>query len=152
MAADGVIRASDSDRERAVVILRDGYAAGRLTLAEFDDRTTAAFSARTWGELRALTRDLPGDPALGADVPASRAASQRAGHSPLPGSGDQPDWDARQESVPRLLPALPIALVWLAISLTAHSVLAFVPIMLLIMAGLRFAGGPRRHRGGHGHQ
>jgi hypothetical protein len=151
MAADGVIRASDSDRERVVVILRDGYAAGRLTLAEFDERTTAAFSARTWGELRALSRDLPGDPALGADAPASRPVPQRASQSlPPEGSADQPDWAGRHEGMPRLLPALPIALVWLAISLTAHSVLAFVPILLLIMVGLRFAGAPRRDRGGHG--
>jgi hypothetical protein len=151
MAADGVIRASDSDRERVVVILRDGYAAGRLSLAEFDDRTTAAFSARTWDELRALTRDLPGDPALGADVPASRPAQRASQGRPLPGPDDQPDWAGRHEGMPRLLPALPIALVWLAISLTAHSVLAFIPIMLLILAGLRFAGAPRRDRGDRDH-
>ena len=59
MPTDDAIRASDADREHAVGLLRDGYACGRLTLAEFDERTTAAFASRTWGELRKLTRDLP---------------------------------------------------------------------------------------------
>ena len=59
MSTDDAIRASDADREHAVGMLRDGYATGRLTLAEFDDRTTAALTSRTWGELRGLTRDLP---------------------------------------------------------------------------------------------
>lgn len=59
MTSDGGIRASDSDRENVVEILRDAYSTGRLTMAEFDERTTAAFAARTWGELRKLTADLP---------------------------------------------------------------------------------------------
>jgi len=75
MPTDDAIRASDADREHAVGLLRDGYACGRLTLAEFDERTTAAFASRTWGELRKLTRDLPAPgqrpplPAAPADVP-----------------------------------------------------------------------------------
>ena len=59
MTNDGGIRASDSDRENVVEILRDAYSTGRLTMAEFDERTTVAFAARTWGELRKLTADLP---------------------------------------------------------------------------------------------
>ena len=59
MTDDGGIRASDADREHVVEILREAYSAGRLTLEEFDERTTSAFAAKTWGGLRALTRDLP---------------------------------------------------------------------------------------------
>ena len=47
MPTDDAIRASDADREHAVGLLRDGYACGRLTLAEFDERTTAAFASKT---------------------------------------------------------------------------------------------------------
>jgi hypothetical protein len=72
MATDDPIRASDNDREVVVAALRDAYTAGRLTMEEFDERTSAAYQARTWGELRKLTIDLPTQPILGADVPGRR--------------------------------------------------------------------------------
>jgi hypothetical protein len=69
MASDH-IRASDHDRDAVVGMLRDAFAEGRLTLEEFQERTTAAYAGRTWGDLRELTRDLPVQPILGADLPA----------------------------------------------------------------------------------
>ena len=62
------IRASDQDREGVVSILRDSYTEGRLTLDEFGERTTAAYAARTWGDLLDLTADLPVQPPLGPPV------------------------------------------------------------------------------------
>lgn|SRR5215471_2915928 len=59
MTSDDALRASDRDRELAAEVLRDAYAAGRIDLDEFHDRAGAAYSARTWGELRDLTADLP---------------------------------------------------------------------------------------------
>jgi hypothetical protein len=53
------LRASDADRERAVVLLREHAAQGRLTLEEFTERMSAAFLARTNDELEELARDLP---------------------------------------------------------------------------------------------
>jgi hypothetical protein len=53
------LRASDADRERTVVLLREHAAAGRLTLEEFTDRMSAAYLARTNDELEELARDLP---------------------------------------------------------------------------------------------
>jgi hypothetical protein len=53
------LRASDSDRERAIALLRDHAAEGRLTLEEFTDRMSAAYLARTNDELEQLARDLP---------------------------------------------------------------------------------------------
>jgi Domain of unknown function (DUF1707) len=55
------IRASDADRERVVEILRQHTAEGRITADEFDERMTAAYSARTMGALAELTTDLPVD-------------------------------------------------------------------------------------------
>jgi Domain of unknown function (DUF1707) len=52
-------RASDADRERAVELLRGHAAVGRLTVEELDERCAAALEARTFGELDALTADLP---------------------------------------------------------------------------------------------
>ena len=51
--------------------LRDAYTAGRLTLEEFDERTSAAYASKTWGELRQLTEDLPSQPVLARTSPAT---------------------------------------------------------------------------------
>ena len=59
MASDDPIRASDADREVVVATLREAYTAGRLNLDEFDERTSAAYESKTWGDLRKLTADLP---------------------------------------------------------------------------------------------
>ena len=59
MAADPRIRASDDDRERAVTLLREHHAAGRLTVEEFNERMDKAYAAKTLGELDELMADLP---------------------------------------------------------------------------------------------
>lgn len=56
---DPGVLASDADRERMVAHLQRQVGAGRLTLDEFSDRSAAAYSARSLGELEALVRDLP---------------------------------------------------------------------------------------------
>ncbi|MFC7895826.1 DUF1707 domain-containing protein [Streptomyces sp. NPDC057381] len=53
------LRASDADRERVAEVLRDALAEGRLDMAEFEERLDATYSARTYGELAPITRDLP---------------------------------------------------------------------------------------------
>ena len=57
---NGVVRASDADRERVAGSLRDHAVAGRLTTEELDERSGRAFAARTLGELDTLLADLPG--------------------------------------------------------------------------------------------
>ncbi len=51
--------ASSADRERAAGVLRAGFTEGRLTQDELDDRIARAYAARTYGDLWALTADLP---------------------------------------------------------------------------------------------
>jgi hypothetical protein len=53
------IRASDSEREHTVELLRRHSVDGRLTLEEFAGRIERAYDARTREELDELTRDLP---------------------------------------------------------------------------------------------
>lgn len=53
------LRAGHEDRERACEDLGRHYAAGRLTMAELEDRQGAAWTARTLGDLRELAVDLP---------------------------------------------------------------------------------------------
>ncbi len=53
------MRAATADRERAVDVLKAGFTEGRLTQDEYNDRMGRAYAARTYGELMALTADLP---------------------------------------------------------------------------------------------
>ncbi|RZB20149.1 DUF1707 domain-containing protein [Streptomyces sp. F001] len=53
------VRASHADRDRVVEVLTAAAGDGRLTAEELDERVGAALSARTMGELAALTGDLP---------------------------------------------------------------------------------------------
>ncbi|MYT68487.1 MULTISPECIES: DUF1707 and DUF4190 domain-containing protein [unclassified Streptomyces] len=54
--------AAHSDRERAVDVLRAGFAEGRLQQAEYEKRVERAYQARTVGELSTLVADLPQGP------------------------------------------------------------------------------------------
>jgi hypothetical protein len=61
--------ASHADRERAVDVLRAGYAEGRIERREFEKRVERAYTARTVGELSLLVADLPQGPAVAHPVP-----------------------------------------------------------------------------------
>jgi hypothetical protein len=54
--------AATADRERTVGVIRAGFAEGRLTQEELDERVAQAYAARTYAELWALTADLPAGP------------------------------------------------------------------------------------------
>jgi len=54
------IRASDEDRSQIAAALGEHYAAGRLTLEEFQERLDKLYAATTLGELDHLMTDLPG--------------------------------------------------------------------------------------------
>jgi hypothetical protein len=53
------MRAASADRERAVDVLKAGFAEGRLTQDEYNERMGRAYAAKTYGELATLTADLP---------------------------------------------------------------------------------------------
>ncbi len=57
--ADPRLRVGDAERGQVVDQLADHHAAGRLTLAEFEDRMSSAWTARTAADLEVLVRDLP---------------------------------------------------------------------------------------------
>ncbi|MGI5230995.1 DUF1707 SHOCT-like domain-containing protein [Actinoallomurus sp. CA-142502] len=54
------LRVGDAERDEVTAALHEHFAQGRLTREELDERLTAALSARTVADLRAITRDLPG--------------------------------------------------------------------------------------------
>src|SRR5829696_6591160 len=59
LSGDPALRVSDAERESAVTLLREHGAAGRLDVAELEQRVAGAYAARTRGDLRALLLDLP---------------------------------------------------------------------------------------------
>jgi hypothetical protein len=54
-------RASDVERQAVARRLEQALRDGRLTIVEFDERTRAAYAAKTVRELDDLTEDLPPD-------------------------------------------------------------------------------------------
>jgi Domain of unknown function (DUF1707) len=125
---DRPIRASDQERESVVEVLRDAFTDGRLTFDEFEERTAAAYGAKTWTELGALTADLPAGPLLGAGLHQRPQADPQAAPPAVP-----PPRVRRARPFDRVLPVL---FVWILISAAAGSpdmaaALSFVFICVL---------------------
>ena len=72
------LRAADADRAAVAAQLGEQMSAGRLTVAEYDERLARAYAARTYGELEELTADLP-SPSAQPPAPAP-ARPQPAAH------------------------------------------------------------------------
>ncbi len=53
------VRIGDAEREQALTALGEHFAAGRLSQDEFDERASAAWSAKTSADLAPLFSDLP---------------------------------------------------------------------------------------------
>jgi hypothetical protein len=141
MASDDPIRASDADREVVVDSLRDAYTAGRLDLDEFDERTSAAYESKTWGDLRRLTIDLPAQPILGGDVPGRPFAAK------LP-PGQLPVLPPRDSSMPPVRRGRPVGyliplFVWIVIMSHAPAgggfgvLVVSTLVLVVIMSALR---------------
>jgi hypothetical protein len=136
---DDRMRASDAEREAVTARLRDHYAEGRLTQDELDERVSAALTAKTFGELRTLTTDLPGP----APVPPRTAAR--------PSWDGPPPWRRRRHRPPVPLFLL-IALLLVLASGGGWAVFAFFRLILvfwLVMMLTRIVIGlvyRRRHR------
>jgi hypothetical protein len=79
-AGPSAMLAATADRERAIDVLKAGFAEGRLTRDEHDDRVARVYAARTYGELAPLVADLPAGALasvpyyLAAGCPPARAA------------------------------------------------------------------------------
>lgn len=79
------VRASDAERDKVGEILRAGYADGRLSRTELDDRLAAAYAAKTRADLRALTSDLPG-------ATSAPTTLERPAPAALPDRDPEPAW------------------------------------------------------------
>ncbi|MEB3368124.1 DUF1707 SHOCT-like domain-containing protein [Saccharopolyspora mangrovi] len=65
------LRIGDPERERAMRLLGEHFSAGRLELAEYDERCRQAAAARFGSELDGLFDDLPGPLPSGELTPAA---------------------------------------------------------------------------------
>ena len=124
-----------------VATLRDAYTAGRLTIEEFDERTSDAYESKTWGDLRKLTEDLPSQPILGADVPGRR----------LPALAQPPTLPAHPEranDVPRHrhrpVAFFPIMALWVVLALSTRSPHAVIPLTVVLIVAIAFISLLRR--------
>ncbi|MFI8372060.1 DUF1707 domain-containing protein [Streptomyces sp. NPDC085466] len=88
-AEPGPLRASDDEREAVVERLRDAAAEGRIDFGELDARLERALTARTRGELAAVTADLPA-PRAGAGGPPLVLKGGMTGASRGPGRWEVP--------------------------------------------------------------
>jgi hypothetical protein len=135
---DRPIRASDQERESVVDVLRDAFTDGRLTLDEFEERTSAAYAAKTWTELGELTSDLPVQPVLGVGASERRQAPLSR---PVP-AAVRPHQGRRARPFDRLLPVL---FVWILISAAAGSpdIAAALSFVFICVLAVRIAHGGR---------
>lgn len=69
LTAPAELRASHEDRDRVAEVLRVAAGDGRLSADELDERLEKALTARTYGDLAALTRDLPAGHGLAPAAP-----------------------------------------------------------------------------------
>jgi hypothetical protein len=60
LAPNRDMRVGTEEREQAAQLLAQHLSAGRLELAEFEERVSAVYAARTTAQLAAPFRDLPG--------------------------------------------------------------------------------------------
>jgi hypothetical protein len=72
------MRASDTEREQAVELLRHAAAEGRLTIDELEDRLHSAYAARARIELDRLVADVSVESITGGEPVASPVAGSRA--------------------------------------------------------------------------
>lgn len=146
MASADAMRASDADRERVVRALQEQVGEGRLTLPEFEERSGRAYEAKTVGDLRALTEDLPVEPMAPALAPWQQPV-------PLP---EQPPWARADQSQRSLPPArngaglgagaalLVVMLVAQVIVWATVGVFVLYPLVPLLFVMLAMGGRPGR--------
>jgi hypothetical protein len=149
---DPQMRAADTDRDAVAHRLGEHMTAGRLTVAEYEDRVARAYDAKTYGELAELTSDLP------SSRPATRPAPQPAATGPC---GPSP-WGGAWSAGPSrravwgswLSTALIVTTIWLITCLSAGAFLYFWPIWVIgpwgaVLLAQTLSGGGGRSRRRH---
>src|SRR5215218_2143611 len=125
------LRAADADRAAVATVLGRHMAEGRLTVEEYDERLARAYAARTYGELDALTTDLPAT-----SRPQSPQPLVRSNPNPVRACGAGPaSWNAHGSTGAAwrswLGTALLVLTIWAVTSIASTSLLYFWPIWVI---------------------
>ena len=119
-------RASDADRDRVAALLREAHAEGRLDVDELTERLESTYASRTYGELAAVTQDLPmvGDrpPPSPAPPPAPAVPTVPSPPARRSGRGLRAAWTAWGVAVSVNL------VIWLLVSLNVGDAIYFWPM------------------------
>jgi hypothetical protein len=151
------MRAADTDREAVVRRLGEHMAAGRLTLAEYEERTGRAYAAKTFGELAELTTDLPAPAGVRATAATSPVTYSRPAHSGGCGAGPwgYGFWGGAGRRGAAwagwFSTSLLVLAIWLFTSIASGGLLPFWPIWVIgpwgaVLLAQTLSGGPRNHR------
>ena len=120
------LRAADADRTVVADRLGAAMSAGRLTVAEYDERLTRVYAARTYGELAELTTDLPVTPS---PVPLTKPTVEPAGSTCAawghPGASLRAAWGSW------LTTAVIVLGIWLATSVASGELLYPWPVWVI---------------------
>ncbi|MGA5301273.1 DUF1707 SHOCT-like domain-containing protein [Nucisporomicrobium flavum] len=132
--SDEQMRAGDAERQAVADRLKAALDEGRLELHEYDERLQRTYAAKTYGDLDALTTDLPGTvPAQRAQVvPQAPRAAAEAGAGAGPEVGEMrrpggPPWLASYGGV-----VLVCVIVWALSSMASGDWIYFWPGWMLI--------------------
>jgi uncharacterized membrane protein len=148
------LRVGDAERDEVTAALHEHFAQGRLTRDELDERLTTTLSAKTVGDLRAVTRDLPGPAASPARYEGRgpwEIGAAHWGRGPFPPHARGP-WRGRELrhgwGPPRRRPFGPLLLVALVVAAFTGWWVIFPVLFCVWFAAavtfLRFARHPRR--------
>jgi hypothetical protein len=126
----GRLRASHTDRDQVIDVLKAAFVQGRLSKAEFDVRVGQALASRTYADLAVLT----------ADIPAGVVAVQPL-RPATPARGTWPAWRYRHRRALGLLAcgAIPLALIVAAFVTNNNDF--WPPILVAFFAAIFTAGG-----------
>ncbi|MQY07595.1 DUF1707 SHOCT-like domain-containing protein [Actinomadura macrotermitis] len=144
MAPNPEIRASDADRDRVATSLREHCALGRITTEELQERIEAVYSAKTLGELEAVTHDLPEEDLHTLPVPASQRTPGSASVAARRGGGVAPRHDMRTAWAGWASVSAVCTTIWLITVVTGGGLQGFWPIWVagpwgvLILVGFLF--------------
>jgi hypothetical protein len=128
------LRAADSDRAALAEVLGRHMSAGRLTVAEYEERLAQAYAAKTYGELDELTADLPPVARTPAPRPAPVAAAPQCSVPSPVHYGRHPGawgWDPAHSWRAWLSTALIVITVWAATSLASWEFHYFWPVWVI---------------------
>jgi hypothetical protein len=139
VGAHSHLRASDADRDQVLECLKTAFVQGRLTMEELDTRAGQALVSRTYGELAAITADIPSGRVRALPVPPAAPARVQAAE-PVPEPARTPASTKAAVWAACVIAALPA--VWAAF-LTFYG--GFVILFLLAFTGLTVTTGPRSH-------